>query len=332
MDFTCPWPGRIGHGRHHDSGRSMPQHMFAMSTGCQGNGDGAVQDHSAASLGLLQRLDRWWWGLSRNYTKTSVLESAGVSDGHWKWDEHLRRLQGSPKVAGGALMSSVGGMSVRHMSATQSGGCSGLKVVSKVVHVLLFVLALYWFCLYCLCVCLCKHCWTHIYLQGAAWGRHGKKWNIHELTIVSFQKHKPRTRISKHWLIVSHSYSHCFPLFLMSFSLFLIVSRFDPQLLMFSQNKNVPSILVFVKCCDLLLIAAFSCQKVVSTLQCLWCVILRNTSRTLWTPQKKKQTTENNCNKLHKPSVFGKQETSQFPSWSFWIGQFLGRKCMFCGV
>ena len=58
MDFTCPWPGRIGHGRHHDSGRSMPQHMFAMSTGCQGNGDGAVQDHSAASLGLLQRLDR----------------------------------------------------------------------------------------------------------------------------------------------------------------------------------------------------------------------------------------------------------------------------------
>ena len=148
-----PWPGRIGHGRHHDSGRSMPQHI-AMSTGCQGNGDGAVQDHSAASLGLLQRLGRWWWGLSRNYTKTSVLESAGVSDGHWKWDEHLRRLQGSRKVAGGALICSVGGMSVRHMSATQSGGCSGLKVVSKVVHVLfvcscpLLILPILFVCLF----------------------------------------------------------------------------------------------------------------------------------------------------------------------------------------
>ena len=123
---------------------------------------------------------------------------------------------------------------------------------------------------YIVCVFVCASTVEHIFtckvLHEAG---HGKKWNIHELTIVSFQKHKPRTRISKHWLIVSHSYSHCFPLFLMSFSLFLIVSRFDPQLLMFSQNKNVPSILVFVKCCDLLLIAAFSCQKVVSTLQCL---------------------------------------------------------------
>ena len=59
-------------------------------------------------------------------------------------------------------------------------------------------------------------------------------WNIHELTIVGFQKRKPRTNINKHWLIVSHGFS-LFPLVSHDSSLFLIVSHFGPQLLMFSQ-------------------------------------------------------------------------------------------------
>ena len=41
------------------------------------------------------------------------------------------------------------------------------------------------------------------------------------------------------------------------------------------------------------------------------------------------KTIENCSNKLRKPVVFGKQDPSQFPNWSFWIGQFLDRKCMF---
>ena len=48
---------------------------------------------------------------------------------------NLRRLQGTQKIAESALICSVGDMSVRRMSATQSGGCNGLTVVSKVVYV-----------------------------------------------------------------------------------------------------------------------------------------------------------------------------------------------------
>ena len=54
-------------------------------------------------------------------------------------------------------------------------------------------LFVYWFChiLPILFVCSFVHCRKHIYLQRAAWGRHGNAWIKHELTIASCQKHKP---------------------------------------------------------------------------------------------------------------------------------------------
>ena len=79
-----------------------------------------------------------------------------------------KRFERTPKATGGDLTCSIESMSVRHMSATQSGGRSSLKEVSQLAYACL------WFCLFCLCVCLSKHCWKHIYLQSAAWGRHGK--------------------------------------------------------------------------------------------------------------------------------------------------------------
>ena len=80
---------------------------------------------------------------------------------------------------------------------------------------------------------------------------------------------------------------------------------------MFSQNKNIPSVLMFVKCCDCVLILAFFAKKWFP--RCNFVPYFVKYKSYVANP-KNKQTTENNFNKVQKPSVFGKQETSQFPS------------------
>ena len=76
---------------------------------------------------------------------------------------NLRGLQGTRKVAVGALICSVGGMPVRHISITQKCGCRGLKTASKVVYFSLSVFVLFDFAYVVFCLFVQANTVEHIF-------------------------------------------------------------------------------------------------------------------------------------------------------------------------
>lgn len=100
--------------------------------------------------------------------------------------ENLRG-RGTRELAGGswgALICSVGVMSLRHMSATQSGSCEEVPEGSFKNALCSFArpfFVVFWFCLYCLCmfVCFCAGTVEHMFTCNV----------LHEASMAKWMQH-----------------------------------------------------------------------------------------------------------------------------------------------